>query len=352
MTNTMWGGRFAASPAEIMEEINASIDFDKRLWRHDIQASKAHVAMLGATGILTKKEASAIARGLDKIMAEIEAGTFTFSRALEDIHLNVENRLRELIGPVAGKLHTARSRNDQVATDFKLYVRDEIGTIDAALGALQLALARKALAHAGAVMPGFTHLQTAQPITFGHHCLAYVEMLGRDRGRFADAAERLSECPLGAAALAGTSFPIDREMTAKALDFERPAANSLDAVSDRDFALETLSACSIAAMHLSRLAEEIVLWTSPQFALARLSDKFTDRLIDHAAEAEPRRRRAGARQDGQDRRRVPGPAHGDEGPPAGLCQGHAGGQGAGVRRARFAQARRRCHDRHGRGPRA
>ena len=275
MTNTMWGGRFAASPAEIMEQINASIDFDKRLWRHDIEASKAHVAMLGATGILSKKDAQAIARGLDRIAAEIEAGTFTFSRALEDIHLNVENRLRELIGPVAGKLHTARSRNDQVATDFKLYVRDAIGALQRALGGLQLALAEKALEYAGAVMPGFTHLQTAQPITFGHHCLAYVEMLGRDRGRFADAAKRLAECPLGAAALAGTSFPIDREMTANALGFDAPAANSLDAVSDRDFALETLSACAIAAMHLSRLAEEIVLWTSPQFALARLSDKYT-----------------------------------------------------------------------------
>ena len=275
MTNTMWGGRFAASPAEIMEQINASIDFDKRLWRHDIGASKAHVAMLGATGILTKNDAQAITRGLDKIAAEIKAGTFTFSRALEDIHLNVENRLRELIGPVAGKLHTARSRNDQVATDFKLYVRHEIAKIDRALGTLQLALAEKALEYAGAVMPGFTHLQTAQPITFGHHCLAYVEMLARDRGRFAGAAKRLAECPLGAAALAGTSFAIDRDMTAKALDFARPTANSLDAVSDRDFALEALSACAIAAMHLSQLAEEIVLWTSPHFALVRLSDKYT-----------------------------------------------------------------------------
>jgi argininosuccinate lyase len=275
MTNTMWGGRFAASPAEIMEEINASIDFDKRLWRHDILASKAHVAMLGTTGIITKKEADQITGGLDKILSEIEAGTFTFSRALEDIHLNVESRLRELIGPVGGKLHTARSRNDQVATDFRLYVRDEIGAIDRALRALQLALARKALEHAAAVMPGFTHLQTAQPITFGHHLLAYVEMLGRDRGRFADAAKRLAECPLGAAALAGTPFPIDRDMTAKALGFDRPAANSLDAVSDRDFALETLAASSIAAMHLSRLAEEIVNWTSPQWGLVRLSDKFT-----------------------------------------------------------------------------
>ena len=275
MTNTMWGGRFAASPAEVMQEINASIDFDKRLWRHDIEASKAHVAMLAATGILTGKEAGEIAGGLDKILGEIEAGKFNFSRALEDIHLNVESRLRELIGPVAGKLHTARSRNDQVATDFKLYVRDEIGGTDRALAALQLTLAEKALEHAAAVMPGFTHLQTAQPITFGHHLLAYVEMLARDRGRFADAARRLSECPLGSAALAGTSFPIDREMTAKALGFARPAANSLDAVSDRDFALEALAAAAIAAMHLSRLAEEIVLWTSPQFALARLSDNFT-----------------------------------------------------------------------------
>ena len=275
MTNTMWGGRFAASPAEIMEEINASIDFDKRLWRHDIEASKAHVAMLGATGIVTSDEANKIAKGLDQILAEIEAGDFKFTRALEDIHLNVESRLHELIGPVAGKLHTARSRNDQVATDFKLYVRDEIGIVDALLAALQLALATTALDHANTVMPGFTHLQTAQPITFGHHCLAYVEMLARDRGRFADAAKRLNECPLGSAALAGTSFPIDRHMTAKALHFARPTANSLDAVSDRDFALETLAAASIAAVHLSRLAEEIVLWTSPQFGFAKLSDAFS-----------------------------------------------------------------------------
>src|SRR5918996_2632885 len=275
MTNTMWGGRFAASPAEIMEEINASIGFDKRLWRHDIQASKAHVAMLGATGILTAKEADEIARGLDQVMMEIEGGMFNFSRALEDIHLNVENRLKELIGPIAGKLHTARSRNDQVATDFRLYVRHEIAEIDRLLAALQLALAKKALEHAAAVMPGFTHLQTAQPITFGHHLLAYVEMLARDRGRFADARKRLNECPLGAAALAGTSFPIDRDATARALGFARPAANSLDAVSDRDFALETLAAASIAAMHLSRLAEEIVNWTSPQWGFVRLSDRFT-----------------------------------------------------------------------------
>jgi argininosuccinate lyase len=275
MTNTMWGGRFAASPAEIMEEINASIDFDKRLWRHDILASQAHVAMLSATGIVSGQEADEISRGLDQILAEMEAGTFKFARALEDIHLNVESRLQELIGPVAGKLHTARSRNDQVATDFRLYVRDEIEEIDAGLAALQRALATKALEHAATVMPGFTHLQTAQPITFGHHCLAYVEMLARDRGRFADAGRRLAECPLGSAALAGTSFPIDRSMTAKALGFARPAANSLDAVSDRDFALEALAAASIAAMHLSRLAEEIVLWTSPQFGFAKLTDAFS-----------------------------------------------------------------------------
>ena len=271
----MWGGRFASSPAAIMEEINASIDFDKRLWRHDILASKAHAAMLGATGIITPGEANEVARGLDMIAAEIEGGTFDFIRALEDIHLNVESRLAELIGPLAGKLHTARSRNDQVATDFRLYVRDEIAVIDSLLAELQLALADQALAHAATVMPGFTHLQTAQPVTFGHHYLAYVEMLARDRGRFADASKRLNECPLGAAALAGTSFPIDRDMTAKALSFARPTANSLDAVSDRDFALETLAAASIAAMHLSRLAEEMVLWTSPQFGFARLSDRYS-----------------------------------------------------------------------------
>ncbi len=275
MTNTMWGGRFAASPSEIMEEINASIDFDKRLWWHDIEASKAHVAMLAATGIVSSGEADEITKGLDQILVEIEAGDFKFARALEDIHLNIESRLKELIGPLAGKLHTARSRNDQVATDFKLYVRDEIAAIEAGLGRLQLALATLALGHAGSVMPGFTHLQTAQPITFGHHCLAYVEMLARDRGRFADAAKRLNECPLGSAALAGTSFPIDRDHTAKALRFDRPTANSLDSVSDRDFALETLAAASIAAMHLSRLAEEIVLWTSPQLGFARLSDSFS-----------------------------------------------------------------------------
>jgi argininosuccinate lyase len=275
MTNKMWGGRFASGPDAIMEEINASIDFDRHLFREDILASKAHAAMLAKQGIITAEDAGKIAQGLDKILAEMEAGKFDFKRALEDIHMNVESRLTELVGPAAGRLHTARSRNDQVATDFKLWVRGAIDDIDRALAAFQGALAEKALAHAATVMPGLTHLQTAQPVTFGHHLLAYVEMAARDRGRFADARKRLNESPLGAAALAGTSFPIDRDMTAQALGFDRPAANSLDAVSDRDFVLETLAAASIAAVHLSRLAEEIVIWTSPLTGLAKLSDKFT-----------------------------------------------------------------------------
>ncbi len=271
----MWGGRYASGPAEIMEEINASIDFDKRMARQDIQGSLAHAAMLAETGILSREDVAAISGGLKTVFEEIEAGSFTFSRALEDIHMNVESRLKDLIGPVAGRLHTGRSRNDQVATDNKLWVRDTIDTLDAQIRDLQRALAEKAHGFAGAVMPGFTHLQSAQPVTFGHHLLAYVEMLGRDRGRLADARKRLNECPLGAAALAGTSFPIDREMTAKALGFDRPTANSLDSVADRDFALETLSAASICAVHLSRFSEEIVLWMTPQFAFIRLSDKFT-----------------------------------------------------------------------------
>src|SRR5580700_5931452 len=275
MANRMWGGRYASGPAAIMEEINASIDFDRRLWRQDIEGSKAHAAMLAKQGIIAAKDAKAIARGLDMVAGEIEAGSFKFSRALEDIHMNVEARLHELIGAPSGRLHTARSRNDQIALDMKLWVRDTIGTIDAGLADLQLALAEKALAHAGTVMPGFTHLQTAQPVTFGHHLLAYVEMVARDRGRFADARKRLNESPLGAAALAGTSFPIDREMTAKALGFDRPTANSLDSVSDRDFVLETLAAAAICAVHLSRFAEEIVLWATPQFGFARLSDRFS-----------------------------------------------------------------------------
>jgi len=273
--NRMWGGRFEASPAEIMEEINASIGFDKRLAPQDIRASKAHASMLAEQGIISKADAREIVKGLDAVLAEVESGGLKFSRALEDVHMNVESRLKELIGAAAGRLHTARSRNDQVATDFRLYVRDRIDALDAALARLQLALLRKAEAHAGTVMPGFTHLQPAQPVTFGHHLLAYVEMLGRDRGRFVDARKRLNECPLGAAALAGTSFPIDRHKTAEELGFDRPAANSLDAVSDRDFVLETLGAAAIAAVHLSRFAEEVVLWTTPQFDFIKLSDKFT-----------------------------------------------------------------------------
>jgi argininosuccinate lyase len=275
MSNKMWGGRFASSPDAIMEEINASIDFDRHLYRQDIAASKAHAEMLAKQGIIAAEDAEKIAHGLDTILSEIEAGKFTFQRALEDIHMNVESRLIDLIGPAAGRLHTARSRNDQVATDFRLWVRDTIDALDAALAAFQRALAENALAYADTVMPGLTHLQTAQPVTFGHHLLAYVEMAARDRGRFSDARKRLNECPLGSGALAGTSFNLDREMTAKALDFDRPTANSLDAVADRDFVMETLAAASIAAVHLSRLAEEIVIWTSPLTGLMRLSDKFT-----------------------------------------------------------------------------
>jgi argininosuccinate lyase len=275
MSNKMWGGRFGSGPDPIMEDINVSIDFDRHLYRQDIAASKAHAAMLAKQGIITAQDAKRIAHGLDTILSEIESGKFAFKRALEDIHMNVESRLAELAGPVAGRLHTARSRNDQVATDFRLWVRDAIDAIDAGLAAYQRALAEKALDHAGTVMPGFTHLQPAQPVTFGHHLLAYVEMAGRDRGRFADARKRLNENPLGSGALAGTSFPIDRGMTSKALGFDRPMANSLDAVADRDFVLETLSACAIAAVHLSRFAEEIVIWSSPLAGLIHLSDKFT-----------------------------------------------------------------------------
>jgi len=271
----MWGGRFGESPDAVMDEINASIDFDRHLYRHDIAASKAHAVMLAKRGIISTHDAASIAQGLDTILGEMESGAFSFNRALEDIHMNVESRLAELIGPAAGRLHTARSRNDQVATDFRLWVRDTIDALDEALAGYQQALAEKALAHAATVMPGFTHLQAAQPVTFGHHLLAYVEMAARDRGRFADARRRLNESPLGAAALAGTAFPIDRDMTAKALGFDRPSANSLDAVSDRDFVLETLAAAAITAMHLSRFAEEIVIWTSPLSGLAMLSDRFT-----------------------------------------------------------------------------
>jgi argininosuccinate lyase len=275
MANKMWGGRFQAEPDAVLQAINASIDFDQRLAEQDIRGSLAHVAMLAAQGIVSKPDADAIAEGLAGVREEIESGRFTFSRALEDVHMNVEGRLAEAIGAAAGRLHTARSRNDQVATDFRLWVRDAIDAIDLALADLQGALADKALAHAATVMPGFTHLQSAQPVTFGHHLLAYVEMISRDRGRFRDARARLNESPLGAAALAGTSFPIDRSMTAAALDFDRPMANSLDAVSARDFVIETLAAASIAATHLSRFAEEIVVWSTPQFGFVKLSDRFT-----------------------------------------------------------------------------
>jgi len=273
--NPLWGGRFAAGPAVVMEQINASIDFDRRLYAQDIKASIAHAEMLAARGIITRKDAVAITRGLDQIRTEIEKGAFDFKVALEDIHMNVEARLAELIGEPAGRLHTARSRNDQVATDFRLWVRDCIDGLDAQVVDLMEALIARAEQHAATIMPGMTHLQPAQPVTFGHHLLAYVEMLARDRGRLADARRRLNECPLGAAALAGTSFPIDRDATAQALGFDRPAANSLDAVSDRDFAVEFLAAGTILALHLSRLAEEIVLWMSDGFRYIRLSDAFT-----------------------------------------------------------------------------
>ncbi len=275
MTKRMWGGLFGQEPDAILEAINASIDFDRHLFAQDIAGSKAHASMLAKQGIIAADDAKKIAKGLDTILSEIKKGKFKYSRALEDIHTHVEARLRDLIGPAAGRLHTARSRNDQVATDLRLYVRDAIDRLDADLANLQRALARKAKKHAGVVMPGFTHLQPAQPVTFGHHLLAYVEMLARDRGRLTDARKRMNENPLGAAALAGTSFRINRDMTAKALGFDRPMANSLDAVSSRDFAIETLAAASICAVHLSRFAEEIVIWTSPSFGFVKLSDRFT-----------------------------------------------------------------------------
>jgi argininosuccinate lyase len=274
-SNAMWGGRFAEGPAAVMREINASIGFDKRLWRQDIAASRIHVAMLAANNIVSQADADAIEEGLDRIEDEYELHGVPEDEALEDIHMHVEHRLAELIGPVAGRLHTARSRNDQVATDFRLWVRDAMDSADAGLEALQRALVARAAEHVAAVMPGFTHLQSAQPVTLGHHLMAYYEMLRRDRSRFADARARMNECPLGAAALAGTGFPIDREATALALDFDRPAANSLDAVSDRDFALDYLQAAAQASLHLSRLAEEVVLWASQMFGFVALSDSFS-----------------------------------------------------------------------------
>ncbi len=271
----MWGGRFERGPAAVMAAINASIDVDKRLWREDIEGSKAHSAMLAAAKIISLADARAIQDGLDRVAAEIEAGAFPFSADLEDIHMNIEARLKALIGEPAARLHTARSRNDQVAVDFRLWCRRAAHDAAAAIDLLQRALLAQAERHVESVMPGYTHLQIAQPVTLGHHLLAYVEMLERDSARFLDAASRMNECPLGAAALAGTPYPIDRDMTAKALGFTRPTANSLDSVSARDFALEILAAAAIAASHLSRLAEEIVLWTSPHFGFARLSDAFS-----------------------------------------------------------------------------
>src|SRR5216683_1328351 len=273
--NSLWRGRFAGGPAEIMRRINASIDFDKRLYAEDIAGSKAHCAMLVVQEILSPEDGAAISAGLDQIRSEIEGGILVFSAEHEDIHMNIEARLAELIGPVAGRLHTARSRNDQVATDLRLWLRGAIDRLDVAMRDLQEALIDRAELEAATVMPGYTHLQIAQPVTLGHHLMAYVEMVGRDRGRLADCRHRLNESPLGAAALAGTSFPIDRHATAAALGFDRPAANSLDAVSDRDFAIEFLAAAAIAGMHLSRFAEEIVIWCSNEFGFIALSDAFT-----------------------------------------------------------------------------
>jgi len=273
--NQMWGGRFASGPDAIMEAINASIGFDQRMAAQDIQGSRAHAAMLGATGIISISDSAAIREGLLTVLSEIETESFSFRVELEDIHMNVEARLKQLIGEPAGRLHTGRSRNDQVATDFRLWVRDQTDAAILALEVLMKAFLQQAKAGADWVMPGFTHLQTAQPVTWGHHMMAYVEMLARDKTRFEDARRRMNESPLGAAALAGTSFPIDREMTAKDLGFDRPAANSLDAVSDRDFALEYLSCASICAMHLSRFAEELVIWSSAQFRFVTLSDRFS-----------------------------------------------------------------------------
>jgi argininosuccinate lyase len=272
---TLWGGHFERDAAPLMERINASIDFDKHLWREDLAGSRAHARMLATQGIITDKDLAAIEDGLERIAAQIEAGEFSFEPALEDIHLNIEQRLTELVGEPGRRLHTARSRNDQVATDMKLWVRAAIERADAALAELQQVLLDRAAEHADTVMPGFTHLQAAQPVTFGHHLLAYVEMLGRDRSRFTDARARLNECPLGAAALAGTSFPIDRAATAAALGFAGPARNSIDAVADRDFALDYLASAAICAIHLSRLAEELVLWSTSQFGFVRMSEEFT-----------------------------------------------------------------------------
>ena len=275
MTSKMWGGRFSAGPAAVMAEINISLPFDRRMAAQDVRGSIAHAQMLVAQGIISSADGQAIVEGLNKVAAELANGTFPFKDALEDIHMNVEDRLKDLIGPAAGRLHTARSRNDQVATGFRLWTRDLIDKIDGSLKTLQSVLIDKAEKHAGTIMPGFTHMQVGQPVTFGHHLLAYVEKIGRDRGRLADARKRLNELPLGAGALGGTSFPIDRSMTAKTLGFDRPMGNSMDAVADRDFALEVMATASILSVHLSRLAEELVIWFSPQFGFIKFSDAFT-----------------------------------------------------------------------------
>jgi argininosuccinate lyase len=273
--NSLWGGRFGGGPSAIMQEINASIDVDNRLWREDIAGSRAHARMLGAQGILSAEDVTAISAGLDTVVTEIEAGQMAWQPALEDIHMHIESRLAELIGDPAKRLHTARSRNDQVATDFKLWVRNACADIDAGLHAMQIALLRRAADHADSIMPGFTHLQIAQPVTLGHHLLAYYEMLRRDRGRFVDAWARADECPLGSAALAGTGFNLDRDMTAGELGFASPTRNSLDSVSDRDFALEFLSCCAVAGLHLSRLAEEIIIWASQPYGFITLPDAYS-----------------------------------------------------------------------------
>ena len=339
-----------AAPSVIMQDINASIGFDRKMWRQDIRGSLAHAAMLVRAGVIAAADESAIKAGLADIAAEIDAGRFPFVEDLEDIHMNIESRLVDRIGEAGKRLHTARSRNDQVATDFRLWVRDSIDGLDAQAADLMRALADRAAEHAADPMPGFTHLQTAQPVTFGHHLLAYVEMLARDRGRLADARRRLNECPLGSAALAGTSFPIDRTMTAGALGFDRPTANSLDAVSDRDFALEFLAAAAICAMHLSRLAEEIIIWCSAPFGFIRLSDAFTTGSSIMPQKAQPGRGRAGPGQDRAGDRRAGRAADGHEGVAARVCEGHAGGQGAGVRRRRRAFTQPRGDGGDGAGP--
>jgi len=315
--NKMWGGRFESGPAQIMREITPSIDFDKRLAGEDLAGSRAHVRMLAVQGIIAKVDAETILNGLNQIESEIAEGKFTFKRELEDIHLNIEARLTEIIGAAAGRLHTARSRNDQVVTDFRLWVRSACERADQALLALCHALITQAGNHVGDIMPGYTHMQPAQPVTFGHHLLAYVEMFMRDRGRFDDAKRRMNESPLGAAALAGTSFPIDRELTAKTLGFARPMRNSMDAISARDFALEYLAACTIAALNLSRLAGELVQWSTPAFGFVRLSDAFTTGSSIMPQE------RAGAG-------RFRGAGHRGEGPGPHLWQRPAGRQGTRV----------------------